>query len=106
MVNVNGADGRGDGESLRSVGDSCQKSTSSRDFIVVLWGGGGVIPLAGVRPLKLEILSKRLIPSSLPRASRRSLRKRAARWAGDSSDADIVPITFTVQETRILQAGR
>ena len=47
------------------------------------------IPLAGVRPLKLAILSKRLIPSSLPRASRRSRRRRADFCAADSSDVDI-----------------
>lgn len=48
------------------------------------------IRLAGVRPLKLVILSRRAAPSPLILASRRSRRRRAARWAGDSSAEDMV----------------
>lgn len=38
----------------------------------------------------LVILSRRAEPPSLILASRRSRRRRAARWAGDSSGVDIV----------------
>lgn len=47
------------------------------------------VPTCGVRPLRLVILSKRAEPPSLILASRRSRRRRAARWAGDSSGVAI-----------------
>lgn len=48
------------------------------------------IPLAGVRPLILVILSNRAVPPSLILASRRSRRRRADLCAADSSGADII----------------
>jgi hypothetical protein len=52
--------------------------------------GNESVLLAGVRPLRLVILSKRAVPPSLILASRRSRRRRAALWAGDSSAEDIM----------------
>lgn len=48
-----------------------------------------LIPLTGVRPLKLLILSNRADPPALIFASRRSRRRRAACCAGDSSVDDM-----------------
>lgn len=44
----------------------------------------------GTRPPMLVILSRRCAPPSLILVSRRSRRRRAARWAGDSSGVDIL----------------
>jgi hypothetical protein len=58
------------------------------------------IPDCGVRPLKLVILSRRAEPPSLILASRRSRRRREARWAGDSSGVDIWKVFKREAEVR------
>ena len=62
--------------------------------------------LAGVRPLRLVILSKRAVPPSLILASRRSRRRRADLWAGDSSGDDMVVLMGRVDDNGVQVKGR
>lgn len=68
-----------------------------------------LIPLTGVRPLKLLILSNRADPPALIFASRRSRRRRAACCAGDSSvdmmlDFGLYGLSTMVEEKGVSQA--
>lgn len=67
--------------------------------------GTSILPDCGVRPLRLEILSRRAEPPSLILASRRSRRRREARWAGDSSGVDIEGFVVVLGDVEVARPG-